>query len=131
MVRARPLVLLVDDSPDSRAMYAEYLELEGFRVLEADDGAEAVAVARRESPDALIMDVGLPAIDGIEATRILRGDPATEGIVVLALSGHGSETEQRAMDAGVDRYVRKPCLPNELVDVVRALLSGRGRAARR
>lgn len=118
----RPLVLLVDDSVDNRALYAEYLALEGFEIVEAADGEAGVATARRSRPDAVVMDLGLPVIDGIEATKILRADPTTARIPILALSGHGPDMEQRAAEAGVDRYVRKPCLPNELADHLRELL---------
>ena len=123
--RRRPIVLIVDDSPDSRSMYAEFLSFEGFDVLEADNGGEAIATARRESPDVVVMDVGLPAIDGIEATKILRADPVTKDLLILALSGHGREVEKRALDAGANRYVRKPCVPNDLVEHLRALLVSR------
>lgn len=119
------LVLVVDDVLDNRSMYAEFLSIEGFRVLEADDGAEAVATARREAPDAIVLDVGLPTMDGIEATRLLRSDPTTKGMVVIAMSGHGIEVEARALAAGVDRYLRKPCHPHELVAILRALLEAR------
>jgi CheY-like chemotaxis protein len=121
----RRIVLLVDDSTDNRMMYAEYLAFEGFGVLEADNGVEAVATVRRELPDAVVMDVGLPAIDGIEATKLLRADPKTKGVLVLALSGHGGAAEQRATAAGVDRYIRKPCLPSVLVEHLRELLASR------
>lgn len=126
--REEHVVLLVDDAVDNRVMYAEYLSFEGFRVIEADNGVQAIATARAQTPDAIVMDVGLPAIDGIEATKILRADPATKDIVVVALSGHGADVEERAAAAGVDRFVRKPCLPNELVDHLRLLL--RERSAR-
>jgi two-component system, cell cycle response regulator DivK len=120
--RDRPLVLVVDDSTDNRTMYAEYLGFAGFEVLEAESGTDAIASARRHLPDAIVMDVGLPAVDGIEATKILRADTATARVVVLALSGHGVETETRAREAGVDLFVRKPCLPVELVVHLRTLL---------
>lgn len=117
--------MVVDDSPDNRAMYAEYLSLEGFDVLEADNGGQAVATVRQELPDAVVMDVGLPAIDGIEATKMLRADPKTKDIVILALSGHGEDIEERAREAGVDGFCRKPCLPKALVENLRALLAKR------
>jgi two-component system, cell cycle response regulator DivK len=129
--RERLLVLLVDDSRDNRTMYAEYLAFCGFDVLEADNGVQAVATARAERPDAIIMDVGLPAIDGIEATRMLRAEPATKNTIVLALSGHGDDMEESATRAGVDRYLRKPCLPTVLVDHLRALFRERGKLSAR
>lgn len=119
----KPVVLLVDDSEDNRVMYAELLSLHGFDVLEADDGVQAVATARARIPDAIVMDVVLPAIDGLEATRMLRADPATQDIIVIALSGHGPEVEAEAKTAGVTTFLRKPCAPKVLVETLRSLLS--------
>lgn len=104
-------------------MYAEYLTFEGFDVLEAHDGQEAVACARASSPDAVVLDVGLPVLDGIEATKMLRADDVTRRMVVVALSGHGHEMEERAVAAGIDRFCRKPCLPEVLVAHLRELLA--------
>ena len=102
------IVLVVDDSTDNRSMYCEYLAYEGFRVLEAPDAATAMAIARRDSPDVVIMDVGLPGVDGVEATRMLRADSDTRDVLILALSGHGTDAEARVMEAGADLFVRKP-----------------------
>jgi len=118
-----PVVLIADDSEDNRVMYAEFLAFEGFEVLEADNGVQAVATARAQKPDAIIMDVVLPAIDGLEATRILRADPATKHIIVLALSGHGPDVEEDAKVAGVNAYLRKPCNPKVLLETLRSLIS--------
>jgi CheY-like chemotaxis protein len=127
--RERSVVLLVDDAVDNRGMYAEYLAFEGYDVLEADDGVQALATARREVPDAVIMDVALPGgVDGIEATKMLRADPATKHVIVVALGGHGSDVEERATKAGADLYVRKPCIPSELVVHLRELLRARPRS---
>jgi CheY-like chemotaxis protein len=123
--RQRPVVLLADDATDSRTMYAEFLAAAGFDVLEAENGEEAVAIVRKERPAAVVMDVSLPSIDGIEATAMLRADPVTKSIIVIALSGHGSATEERAKAAGVDLYIRKPCLPSALGDRLRELLDAR------
>ena len=73
----RPRVLLVDDYPDARDMYGEYLEHVGFRILECGDGQTAVDIARQEMPAAIVMDLSLPVLDGWQATRILKNDPAT------------------------------------------------------
>lgn len=129
--RGRPLILLVDDSTDSRWMYAEYLTAEGYSVVEADNGADALAIARRDLPDVVVMDVGLPQLDGIEATRRLRAEPATEHVLVVALSGHGDAVAKSAEEAGVNRYLRKPCLPNELALHIGVLLGARRSGAAR
>lgn len=121
--RRKLVVLLVDDSPDNRAMYAEYLSFAGFHVLEADDGAQAVASARENRPDAVVIDVMLPVMDGCDATRALRADESTKHVRVLALSGRSDAGfRARVLDAGVDRFVEKPCLPHELVAHLDALL---------
>ena len=111
-----PLILLVEDFADAREMYREYLEYSGFRVATACDGREAIDKARALGPDLILMDLSLPAIDGWEATRILKADKATAHISIIALSAHALAAEgQRARDAGCDGFIAKPCLPPELV----------------
>ena len=73
----QPLILVVEDYPDAREMYAEYLRFSGFRVAEARNGEEALARARQEVPDVVLMDLALPLMDGWEATRRLKSDPRT------------------------------------------------------
>ena len=119
----RPLILLVDDFPDNREMYALYLEHVGYQVAEAATGHEALARAFELSPDLIVMDLSLPGLDGWEATRRLKSDPRTKGIPVLALTGHALEGySQGARNAGCDAFITKPCLPEELVVEIRALL---------
>nr|MDQ3346975.1 response regulator [Acidobacteriota bacterium] len=77
-----PLILLVDDFDDAREMYRDYLAFAGFRVQTACDGREAVEKARALSPDLILMDLSLPVVDGWEATRILKADPATRHLLV-------------------------------------------------
>lgn len=120
---SRKVVLLVDDSPDNRAMYAAFLELSGYDVIEASDGEEALVHARERRPDAIVMDVMLPVLDGCEATRALRADPVTKDVHVIAMSGRGDAPFKRhVLASGVDRFVEKPCLPALLVEHLRALL---------
>lgn len=120
-----PVVLVVDDFPDNREMYGEYLEHVGFRVLEAGDGATAIAIAREKRPAVIVMDLSLPGIDGWEATRILKSDPATREIIIVALTGHAEAVSRaRAIEAGCDHFVAKPCLPAEVAEHVRRCLDG-------
>jgi CheY-like chemotaxis protein len=84
----RPRVLLVDDYPDAREMYSEYLQFSGFDVIEAANGMEALQRAADEAPDIILMDLSLPVMDGWEATRRLKSDPRTAEIPVVALTGH-------------------------------------------
>jgi two-component system, cell cycle response regulator DivK len=120
-----PLVLIVEDYPDAREMYAAYLTLSGFRVAEASNGLEAVARATERGPDLIVMDLALPILDGWEAARRLKADPRTARIPILALSGHTRPTlVEEARAAGCARVLLKPCLPDQLVAEIRAVLSG-------
>jgi CheY-like chemotaxis protein len=119
----RPRVLLVDDYPDAREMYTEYLEFSGFDVVEAGNGMEALQRAVDSAPDIILMDLSLPVMDGWEATRRLKADKRTASIPVVALTGHAlagiSESVKRA---GCDAFVTKPCLPEDLVKEIRRIL---------
>lgn len=115
-----PLVLVVDDFEDNRAMYVEYLSFQGFRVAEAVNGEEAVARAKELRPAVVVMDLSLPVMDGWEATRRLKADAKTRHIRVIALTGHAEPAHaKRALDAGCDDFVAKPCLPEHLFAKVR------------
>lgn len=115
-----PLVLVVDDFEDNRAMYVEYLQFHGFRVAEAVNGEDAVAQATSLSPAVIIMDLSLPVMDGWEATRRIKADPRTKHVVVIALTGHAEAAHaKKAMAAGCDDFVTKPCLPDQLVAKIR------------
>jgi two-component system cell cycle response regulator DivK len=104
-------------------MYALYLATHGYRVREAADGERAVPLTMEERPALVLMDLGLPKLDGWEATRRIKTDPRTRHIPVLALSGHAvSDSIQRAYEAGVDGFLRKPCLPATVLAKIRALL---------
>jgi CheY-like chemotaxis protein len=119
----RPRVLLVDDYPDAREMYSEYLRFSGFDVIEAANGMEALQRAADESPDIILMDLSLPVMDGWEATRRLKADERTASIPVVALTGHAlAGISEGARQAGCDAFVTKPCLPDELVLEVRRIL---------
>ena len=111
-----PLILIVEDFEDAREMYREFLEFSGFRVITARDGREALAQARAALPDLTLMDLSLPGIDGWEATRLLKSDPATRHLLIVALSAHALATDgERARVAGCDGFIAKPCLPTDLV----------------
>jgi two-component system, cell cycle response regulator DivK len=127
---ASPFVLVVEDYPDAREMYSEYLRFSGFRVAEARNGEEALEKAFTLRPDVILMDLALPLMDGWEATRRLKSDPRTAQILVVALTGHALAGHQEgARRAGCDAFVTKPCLPDELVDEIRRLLAIRDAGA--
>ncbi len=119
-VDERPLVLVVDDFEDNRDLYAAYLGLSGFRVIEAEDGIDAVEKATAEIPDLIVMDLAMPRMDGWEAIEILRGDARTREIPVVVLTGSGAAAKQRAQALGCASFLMKPCMPQDLVSVVRA-----------
>jgi CheY-like chemotaxis protein len=125
-------VLLVEDYGDTRAMYATYLRHCGFEILEAQDGLEALKVADAERPDAIVMDLALPRLDGWEATRRLKANRRTKGIPVIALTGHGlPHHEGGAREAGCAAFLLKPCLPDALAAEVRRVMAGTRRRAPR
>ncbi len=128
--KTTPLILVVDDFEDNRAMYAVYFTYCGYEVAEAADGGEAVEVARSRMPDAIVMDLSLPVMDGWEATRRLKADERTRHIPIIALTGHALAGHSRgAREAGCDAFLAKPCLPELLVEKVQELMSARARAA--
>lgn len=121
-----PLVLVVDDFPDNRDMYMQYLEFSGLRVAEAQNGHEALQQANTLLPDLIVMDLSLPGLDGWEATRRLKADPRTRSIPVIALTGHALAGHSKgAIDAGCDAFITKPCLPERLLEEIRKMLDSR------
>jgi CheY-like chemotaxis protein len=120
---APPLILVVDDDAGTLRLYAQFLKGDGFRVATAGDGLSAVVAATMDRPDLIVMDLSLPQVDGWEATRQIKRNPATARIPVVACTGHvlgGSVA--RALDAGVDAYITKPCPPAALARQIRKTL---------
>jgi len=119
----RPRVLLVDDYPDAREMYTEYLEFSGYEVIGAGNGVEALQRAVDAAPDIILMDLSLPVMDRWEATRRLKADQRTASIPVVALTGHAlAGISEGAKKAGCDAFVTKPCLPEDLVREIKRIL---------
>ena len=119
----RPRVLVVDDYPDAREMYSEYLQFSGFDVVEAANGVEALQRAVEDQPDIILMDLSLPVMDGWEATRRLKADARTSRIPVVALTGHAlTGISEGAKQAGCDAFITKPCLPEDLVKEIKRVL---------
>jgi len=118
-----PLILVVDDNLDAREMYAMYLEHEGFRVSEAQNGDEAVAKIHAELPALVLMDASMPHLDGWDAVKILKGDARTRHIPVLMLTGHAyDEHRMKAAAMGADGFLAKPILPDALAREIRRVL---------
>jgi CheY-like chemotaxis protein len=122
-----PRVLYVEDNDDNVYMLKMRLELEeDFEVLVAADGAAGVAMAAEQRPDLILMDLNLPVIDGWEATRRLKADPATRGIPIIALTAHAMAGDrERALTAGCDEFDTKPIDLGRLVAKVRTVLGRR------
>ena len=115
-----PLVLVIDDVEDNREVYAQFLRHEGWRVATAEDGEDGLAQAMELQPSVIILDLGLPKMDGWEVAHRLKSTPATSAIAVVALTGHvTAEARSRALTAGVNEFCTKPCLPADLVATIR------------
>jgi two-component system, cell cycle response regulator DivK len=120
----KPLtVLLVEDTEDNRFMMRRLLELDGYRVVEAMNGEEAVRLAKAECPQLILMDLSLPVIDGLAATRLIRKLPDCERTPIIAVSAHDtSDFQSEAIQAGCNCYITKPINFNELESMIGQLL---------
>lgn len=122
-------ILLVEDNEMNRDAISRLLERRGFSLLTAADGEEGVRLCGEARPDLVLMDLGLPGIDGFEATRRIKADPATRAIPVVALTARALTSDREAaFQAGCDDYDTKPVDLARLVDKIHRLL-GRGEAA--
>ena len=120
-------VLLVEDNQDNREIYRTILEYGGHVVVEAVNGAEALPLARDRHPDIIVMDMSMPVMGGLEATKRLKDDSATRGIPVLIISAHALARDvTSAMEAGADAYLTKPCEPRKVLAEVERLISQPG-----
>jgi CheY-like chemotaxis protein len=107
---------VVDDYEDTRRIYTDYLRFAGFRVVAANDGAEAIAKAKELVPDVVVMDLAMPNVDGWQATEKLRDDPRTKDAYIMAVTGCiEDEHRRRAWISGCDAVLAKPVAPAELV----------------
>ena len=121
-----PLILVAEDNDDNRLIATAILRHSGFRVIEALSGAEAVRMAQDERPDLILMDVGLPDLDGWTATRTIKGDPLTRDILIIAFTAHALPGDRvMAREAGCDGYLAKPVELVRLVREVRDTLATR------
>jgi type IV pilus assembly protein PilB len=124
----RRRVLVVEDSPTIVQVVKYFLELEGFDVLVAEDGAQGLECALRERPDLVVSDVKMPGMGGLTMVKALRADPRAEHIRILMLTSEGSvESEAAGLEAGADDYILKPVEPRRLAARVKALLARSGR----
>jgi len=130
MDRARPCVLLADDEPDLLDLLRRALACEGYNVLVASSGEEALALAQKHCPDVIVLDVVMPGLDGLEICRRLRRDPILARVPVLFLTVRSKLDERlEGWDSGCDDYLTKPFDLNELAAHLRALLRRSGSTA--
>ncbi len=121
------MVLVVDDSDDIRELVCTQLRLLGYEVAEARDGREAVEVAKATRPSLILMDIQMPVLDGLAATRLLRDIKELSGMAIVAFSAFGSGcNRQKALDAGCTDYVSKVVGIGQLSAIVRRFLSAAG-----
>ena len=124
--RTRPqqTILLVEDFDDTRLMMKLWLQKKGYRVIEAEDGQQAVELAPTEQPDLIIMDMMMPGLGGLDATRQIREYQSLRQTPIVAVSAYGAdEYRARALDAGCNEYVPTPFEPEALSQLIERLLA--------
>jgi len=113
-------ILVVEDQEDNRRILRDLLTSAGYEIIQAENGEEGLAAAARERPDLILMDIQLPVIDGYEATRRIKANPALRAIPVIAVTSYAlSGEEDKARAAGCDAYVPKPFSPRALLAKIR------------
>ena len=109
-------ILVVEDQPDNRQIIRDMLAASDYQITEAENGQEALAVIAKERPDLILMDIQLPVMDGYEATRQIKANPALRSIPIIAVTSHAlNGEEQTARAAGCDDYVPEPYSPRQLL----------------
>jgi len=117
-------ILMVEDTEDNRQIIRDLIATTDFELLEAADGAAGVAAAAAEKPDLILMDIQLPVMDGYEAARRIKADPALRHIPIIAVTSYAlSGDEAKALASGCDGYVAKPFSPRQLLAKVHEFLS--------
>jgi CheY-like chemotaxis protein len=121
--QARPTILIVDDFDDTRLLLRTWLAKKGYRVIEAENGKEAVATAKSKRPNLIIMDVEMPELDGLSATRQIRALSGFEQVPIVAVSAYGADQFRAdALEAGCNEYVSTPFEPEELEKLIMSLI---------
>lgn len=124
MTEKKPRILIAEDFEENRIALSLILSHAGFDVIEAEDGRQAIEAIRREKPDLVLMDVTLPVIDGLQATREIRGDEEFARLPIIIISAHDSEEIRRqASEAGGAAYISKPVEVEELKKLIEDCLS--------
>jgi DNA-binding response OmpR family regulator len=120
---SEPLILVADDDDDILLLVTTRLRRDGFNVVSASSGDQALALARERKPKLAVLDIGMPGLDGLEVLEQIRADETLSGMLVLLLTAKAQESDvRRGYDSGADAYVKKPFSPADLSTRVRALL---------
>jgi len=131
MTREKKLLMVVEDFEDSRFMMLRLLEMAGYRVLEASDGEQAVDLALQKRPALILMDLSLPKLDGLAATRKIRRHKTMRKVPIVAVSAHDApESRIEALEAGCNEYVTKPIDLDHLNALLKRLLSRKSGSSR-
>src|SRR5579864_2592801 len=113
-------ILVVEDQEDNRQIIRDMLSATDYEITEAENGEQALAAIAKQRPDLILMDIQLPIMDGYEATRRIKADPALKSIPIIAVTSYAlSGEEQKARVAGCDDYVPKPYSPRQLLTIIR------------
>ena len=116
-------ILVVEDQEDNRQILRDLLASTDYEIVEAENGVEALAAVAKQRPDLILMDIQLPILDGYEATRRIKADPALRSIPIIAVTSYAlSGDEDKAREAGCDAYVPKPYSPRQLLAKIREFL---------
>lgn len=116
-------ILVVEDNPQNRMLLKDLLEFHGFEILEAANGEEGIAAARKEMPDLILMDLQMPVLDGFAAGKTLKDDPATQHIKIIAVTSFAMVGDrERVMTAGFDNYISKPIDTRGLPTLLKKML---------
>jgi two-component system cell cycle response regulator DivK len=120
-------ILVVEDNPMNLELVSDILEANGYQVIQAQEGRQALEMARAERPGLILMDIQLPEMDGLEVTRLLKSDPDTSGIVVVAITAHAMRgDEERVREAGCSGYIAKPINTRDFVNVIESHMESAG-----
>jgi two-component system cell cycle response regulator DivK len=120
------LILIVEDNEKNMKLVRDVLQVKGYRTLEAGSAEDGIALARAEKPDLVLMDIQLPGMNGIEALAVLRADPATAAIPVIAVTASVMQQDRNLItQAGFDAYIGKPINLKEFLEAVRTMIEGR------
>ena len=116
-------ILVVEDQEDNRQILRDLLTKSGFEIVEAENGEEALVAVAKQRPDLILMDIQLPLLDGYEATRRIKADPALRSIPIIVVTSYAlSGDEAKAREAGCDAYVTKPYSPRQLLAKIKEYL---------